>query len=231
MPRSASLAAVAALLTAATAAGPAGGADVAAIWGFDWRPRDRAESAREVARFRVEAQPVAGAPIRRPEGEFGAARRSGISYHKGVDYLAPPGTPVRAAAAGFICYNEMNGGPDSGYGYTVLIDHANNFYTLYAHLDGPSPLPVGRRVAAGERFAAVGRSGNAMRIPKEFQYQLHFEILHAPSGLIDLGGLRIIGLFSPHLITTLRQLGEAVYGSYLGGVLNPEEFGGDRCAP
>jgi len=148
-----------------------------------------------------------------------------------VDYLAPPGTPVRAAAAGFICYNEMNGGPDSGYGYTVLIDHANNFYTLYAHLDGPSPLPVGRRVAAGERFAAVGRSGNAMRIPKEFQYQLHFEILHAPSGLIDLGGLRIIGLFSPHLITTLRQLGEAVYGSYLGGVLNPEEFGGDRCAP
>ena len=43
MPRSASLAAVAALLTAATAAGPAGGADVAAIWGFDWRPRDRAE--------------------------------------------------------------------------------------------------------------------------------------------------------------------------------------------
>lgn len=201
--------------------------DVAGIWGFDWTPRPRDKSARETAAFRVEADPVPGARIRRPEGEFGSVRRSGISYHKGVDFIAPPRTPVRAAAAGFICYNEMNGGPDTGYGYTVLIDHADNFYTLYAHLNEPSPLPIGRWVKAGERIARVGRSGNAMKIPKEFQYQLHFEILHAPSGLMDLGGLRVIDLFSSQCLTTLRQIGEAVYGAYGGGVQNPEEFRGE----
>lgn len=216
---------------AALAAGVPGAQSAAArICGFDWRPRSRAEAAREVAGFRVGEGPVPGAKIRRPEGEFGSVRRSGISYHKGVDFLAPPGTPVRAVAAGFICYNEMNGGPDSGYGHTVLVDHADNFYTLYAHLDGPSPLPVGRWVEAGEQIARVGRSGNAVRVPKEYQYQLHFEILHAPSGLIDFGGVRVVGLFSPHWITMLRQIGEAVYGAYRGGVVNPEEFGGAPCA-
>lgn len=205
--------------------------DVARIWEFDWTTRPRAGSARETAGFRVEADPVPGAQIRRPEGEFGAVRRSGISYHKGIDFIAPPRMPVRAAAAGFICYNEINGGPDTGYGYTVLIDHADNFYTLYAHLNEPSSLPVGRWVAAGEQIARVGRSGNAMRVPKEFQYQLHFEILHAPSGLMDLGGLRVIDLFSPQCLTMLRQIGEAVYGPYRGGVLNPEDFRGNRCAP
>ena len=221
----------AAILIAATLLAGAAGRRPAVerIWAFDWTPRARAEAARETAGFRIEAEPVPGAQIRRPEGEFGSIRRNGISYHKGVDFVAPPGTPVRAAAAGFICYNEMNGGPDSGYGYTVLIDHADNFYTLYAHLNEPSPLPNGRWVGAGERIARVGRSGNAMKVPKEFQYQLHFEILHAPSGLMDLGGLRVVDLFSPHGLTTLRQIGEAVHGIYRGGVLNPEDFGRDRC--
>jgi murein DD-endopeptidase MepM/ murein hydrolase activator NlpD len=119
----------------------------------------------------------------------------------------------------------MNGGPDWGYGYTVVIDHGNNFYTLYAHLKDESPFSVGDWVDAGERIGRVGRSGNARRVPKEFQYQLHFEIIHAPSGLMDLGGLQITGLLSPRRITTLREIGEAVYGVYWGGVLNPEEFG------
>jgi murein DD-endopeptidase MepM/ murein hydrolase activator NlpD len=131
---------------------------------------------------------------------------------------------VRAASSGFICYNELNGGREWGYGYTVIIDHANNFYSLYAHLDGPSPLPVGSWVEAGRPIGRVGRSGNAMRVPKEFQYQLHFEILHAPSGLMDLGGVRLTEILSDQRITTLREIGESVYGPYWGGVVNPEEF-------
>ncbi|MEJ2744559.1 MAG: M23 family metallopeptidase, partial [bacterium] len=93
------------------------------IWSFDWRQRTPAEAAREAKGFRVAALPVHGSFIRRNEGEFGAIRRRGISYHKGVDFIANPGTPVRAAASGFICYDEMNGGPDRGYGYTVIMDH------------------------------------------------------------------------------------------------------------
>lgn len=200
------------------------------IWAFDWRPRDSAEAAREARGFRLAAEPVRGGAIRRGEGEFGAVRRSGISYHKGIDFIAPPGTAVRAAAAGVICYNEMNGGADWGYGYTVIIDHLNNFSTLYAHLKKESPRAVGEWVESGQRIGTVGRSGNAMRVPKEFQYQLHFEIIHAPSGLVNLGGLRIAALLSPQGITVLREIGEAVYGAYWGGVLNPEESGTFTCA-
>ncbi|MGD8353827.1 MAG: M23 family metallopeptidase, partial [Pseudomonadota bacterium] len=150
--------------------------------------------------------------------------------HKGVDFIANPGTPVRAAASGFICYDEMNGGPDRGYGYTVIMDHGNNFYTLYAHLKGESPRAIGEWVEAGQRIGSVGRSGNAMRVAKEYQYQLHFEIIHSPSGLMDLGGLRFAAQISPRTITTLREIGEAVYGIYWGGVLNPVEFGSFPCA-
>lgn len=200
------------------------------IWAFDWRQRTTAEAAGEVKGFRVAALPVRGGVLRRNEGEFGAVRNSGIGYHKGVDFIAPPGTPVRAAGGGFICYNEMNGGPDWGYGYTVIMDHGNDFYTLYAHLRKESPRAIGEWVEGGERIGAVGRSGNAMRVPKEFQYQLHFEIIHAPSGLMSLGRLRIAALISPHSITTLREIGEAVYGVYWGGVLNPVEFGKFPCA-
>lgn len=195
------------------------------IWSFGWRPKSRSEAIREVEGFHLKARPVVGGRIRRPEGEFGAVRKGGNSYHKGIDFLAPAGTPVRAAYSGFICYNGMNGGPDRGYGYTVIIDHGNNFYTLYAHLQGKSSLSQGEWVEAGEQIARVGRSGNARRLPKEFQYQLHFETIHAPSGLMDLGGLRITALFNPRRITKLREVGEAAYGIYWGGVLNPEEFG------
>ncbi|MCX6357875.1 MAG: M23 family metallopeptidase [Candidatus Aureabacteria bacterium] len=194
------------------------------IWSFNWLARSAEESSREAKEFRLGSLPVRGGTIRRPEGEFGAERKNAISYHKGIDFAAPAGTPVRAAADGFICYNEMNGGTDWGYGYTVLIDHGNNFYTLYAHLQNESSLAPGQWVQAGQRIAGVGRSGNAMRIPKEFQYQLHFEIIHAPSGLVDLGGIRITGLLSPQALILLREVGETVYGPYWGGVLNPEEF-------
>ncbi|MCX6353607.1 MAG: M23 family metallopeptidase [Candidatus Aureabacteria bacterium] len=194
------------------------------VWSFDWRVRTPAEAERDVKGFRIEVLPVPEAAIRRPEGEFGAERRSGISYHKGIDFIEPADTPVCAIADGFICYNELNGGLDSGYGYTVLIDHGNNFYTLYAHLKKESHLPIGTWIKAGQRIARVGRSGNAIRVPKEFQYQLHFEIIHAPSGLVNLGGLKITLMLSPHSLTTLREIGEAVYGPFWGGVLNPEEF-------
>ena len=203
--------------------GPAG-----RIWSFDWRPRSAARSAREARSFSLERPPVPGAEIRRPEGEFGALRRNGRSYHKGVDFLAPRGTVVVAPRDGFVCYNELNGRLDQGYGYTLLIDHADNFYTLYAHLDGPSPLRPGQWVRAGRPIGRVGHSGNASRLPKRFQNQLHFEIIHAPSGLMDLGGVRITGMLSEQRITTLRRIGEAVYGIYWGGVVNPEEFGSGK---
>jgi hypothetical protein len=41
---------------------------------------------------------------------------------------------------------------------------------------------------------------------------------------MDLGGVRLTEILSDQRITTLREIGESVYGPYWGGVVNPEEF-------
>ncbi len=76
--------------------------------------------------------------------------------HQGVDYAAPAGTPVVAAADGVV----VRAGWDGGYGQAVRLRHANGFTTLYGHL---SRIDVrnGQRVAQGMRIGAVGMTGLA----------------------------------------------------------------------
>lgn len=76
--------------------------------------------------------------------------------HLGVDYAAPAGTAVSAAASGTVVLAGWLG----GYGRTVRIRHANGYETLYGHL---SRLDVraGQRVQQGDRIGAVGSSGLA----------------------------------------------------------------------
>ncbi len=76
--------------------------------------------------------------------------------HLGVDYAAPTGTPVHAAADGVV----VTAGWLGGYGKTVRVRHANGYETLYGHL---SRIDVvrGRRVSQGMRLGAVGATGLA----------------------------------------------------------------------
>jgi len=76
--------------------------------------------------------------------------------HLGVDYAAPTGTPVVAAADGVVAL----AGWDGGYGQAVRLRHANGFTTLYGHL---SRIDVhrGQRVAQGMCIGAVGMTGLA----------------------------------------------------------------------
>ena len=76
--------------------------------------------------------------------------------HLGVDYAAPTGTPVQAAADGTV----IAAGREGGYGKTVRLRHANGYETLYGHL---SRIDVrrGQRVAQGTRIGAVGATGLA----------------------------------------------------------------------
>jgi murein DD-endopeptidase MepM/ murein hydrolase activator NlpD len=76
--------------------------------------------------------------------------------HLGVDYAAPTGTPVSAAADGTV----TTAGWLGGYGRTVRIRHANGYETLYGHL---SRIDVrrGQRVSQGDRIGAVGATGLA----------------------------------------------------------------------
>ncbi|MDR1349451.1 MAG: M23 family metallopeptidase [Zoogloeaceae bacterium] len=76
--------------------------------------------------------------------------------HKGVDYGAPIGTPVRATSNGVVQFV----GPRGGYGNFVLLSHAGNYQTVYAHLSRfAQGLKKGDRVSQGDTIAYTGNTG------------------------------------------------------------------------
>jgi len=76
--------------------------------------------------------------------------------HKGVDYAAPLGTPVRATAAGTVLFI----GEQNGYGNVIHLQHQGMFSTLYAHLSRFAPqLKQGARISQGDVIGYVGQTG------------------------------------------------------------------------
>ena len=88
--------------------------------------------------------------------------------HKGTDYAAAPGTPVRAIGDGVV----LRAGWGNGYGNLLEIRHRNGFVTRYGHLRGfASGIHAGSRVSIGQTVAYVGSTGLATGP------HLHFEVL------------------------------------------------------
>lgn len=88
--------------------------------------------------------------------------------HKGVDYAAPTGTPVRATASGRILAIGWNG----GYGKRIVIRHNATYSTIYAHLSRfRADLRVGSFVDQGQTIGFVGATGlaNGPHLHYEFQ--------------------------------------------------------------
>jgi len=77
-------------------------------------------------------------------------------FHRGVDILAPTGTPVRAPADGVV----IKAGRDSGYGNTLIISHGDGIVTRYGHLSAFKARP-GQKVQRGDVVALVGNTGRS----------------------------------------------------------------------
>lgn len=77
-------------------------------------------------------------------------------YHSGLDIGVDYGTPVKAAAAGAVCYS----GWISGYGNTIIINHGGGITTLYAHNDALRAAE-GQQVGQGQIIALAGSTGNS----------------------------------------------------------------------
>ncbi|WP_242468305.1 M23 family metallopeptidase [Burkholderia plantarii] len=112
--------------------------------------------------------PVVATRISSPFGE----RIHPISHlhlmHTGVDFAAPRGTRVNAAADGVVSFVGID---PHGYGRYVVVEHPDHDSTLYAHLSAFAPgLEEGMRVAQGQRLGAVGMTGAATGP------HLHFEV-------------------------------------------------------
>jgi murein DD-endopeptidase MepM/ murein hydrolase activator NlpD len=92
-----------------------------------------------------------------------------IRAHRGVDYAAPTGTPIRAAGDGRVKFRGVKG----GYGNVVEIEHSGKVVTLYGHVSRfAKGLQVGQRVKQGEVIAYVGKSGLATGPHLHFEYRV-----------------------------------------------------------
>ena len=93
-----------------------------------------------------------------------------IRAHRGVDYAAPKGTPIKASGDGKVIFR----GTKSGYGKTVILQHGGNITTLYAHMSNyVAKVGVGTRVRQGQTIGYVGMTGLATANHLHYEYRLN----------------------------------------------------------
>ena len=93
-----------------------------------------------------------------------------IRAHKGVDYGAGTGTPIKATGDGKISFY----GTKNGYGRVAMINHGAGVETLYGHLSRFRPgLSAGSRVRQGQVIGYVGMSGLATAPHLHYEFRIN----------------------------------------------------------
>ncbi len=110
----------------------------------------------------------------RISSHFTSARRHPILHkirsHKGVDYAAPTGTPVKSSGDGRISFMGTKG----GYGKSIEITHGQKYSTFYAHLSRfNSKLKNGSFVKQGQIVGYVGKSGLATGPHLHYEFRIN----------------------------------------------------------
>jgi murein DD-endopeptidase MepM/ murein hydrolase activator NlpD len=128
--------------------------------------------------FTADGRSVRKAFIRAPlnftrvSSNFNPSRRhpvlNTIRAHRGVDYAAPSGTPIRAAGDGKVLFRGVQG----GYGNTIILQHGGNITTLYGHMSRFGSAREGARVGQGDVIGYVGKSGLATGPHLHYEYRV-----------------------------------------------------------
>ncbi|MBS0288476.1 MAG: peptidoglycan DD-metalloendopeptidase family protein [Proteobacteria bacterium] len=92
-----------------------------------------------------------------------------IRAHKGVDYAAPTGTPVKAAGAGKVVFVGKKG----GYGNAIILQHGSKYTTLYGHLSRFGKIKNGSAVRQGQIIGYVGSTGLASGPHLHFEFRVN----------------------------------------------------------
>jgi murein DD-endopeptidase MepM/ murein hydrolase activator NlpD len=132
----------------------------------------------EAGYYNAEGESMRKAFLRSPidvfriSSNFNPSRRhpilNTIRAHKGTDYAAPRGTPIRATSNGQVTRASRNG----SFGNLVIVKHAGGFETKYAHLSKyANGVKKGKRVRQGDIIGYVGTTGSATGP------HLHYEFL------------------------------------------------------
>ncbi|BBP61879.1 peptidoglycan DD-metalloendopeptidase family protein [Pseudomonas sp. St316] len=110
----------------------------------------------------------------RISSKFSAGRKhpilNKIRAHKGVDYAAPRGTPIKAAGDGKV----LLAGRRGGYGNTVIIQHGNTYRTLYGHMQGfAKGVKTGGTVKQGQVIGYIGTTGLSTGPHLHYEFQVN----------------------------------------------------------
>lgn len=93
-----------------------------------------------------------------------------IRAHKGVDYAAPRGTPIKAAGDGKV----ILAGRKGGYGNTIVLQHGSRYRTLYAHMQGfAKGVRTGGSVKQGQIIGYIGTTGLSTGPHLHYEFQVN----------------------------------------------------------
>ncbi len=93
-----------------------------------------------------------------------------VRAHRGVDYAAPRGTPIKAAGDGKVIFR----GTKTGYGKVVILQHGGNITTLYGHMSAfNAKARLGTRVRQGQTIGYVGMTGYATGPHLHYEFRLN----------------------------------------------------------
>ncbi len=99
-----------------------------------------------------------------------------IRAHRGVDYAAPTGTPIKATGDGIVALAGYKG----GYGKVVILRHGEKYSTLYGHMSKfAKGISSGQRVKQGQTIGYVGMTGLATGPHLHYEFRIN-DIHHNP---------------------------------------------------
>ena len=93
-----------------------------------------------------------------------------IRAHKGTDYAADRGTPIKSTGDGKVIFAGRKG----GYGKVVIIQHGQGISTLYAHMKRYARgIRTGKRVSQGQAIGYVGSTGMATGPHLHYEFRVN----------------------------------------------------------
>jgi len=93
-----------------------------------------------------------------------------IRAHKGVDYAASRGTPIKSVGNGKVIFKGRKG----GYGRVIILQHGSKYTTLYAHMNSYNKkIRKGSRVKQGQTIGYIGSSGLATGPHLHYEFRLN----------------------------------------------------------
>ena len=96
-----------------------------------------------------------------------------IRAHKGTDYAASTGTPIRSTGDGKV----ILAGRKGGYGNCVIIQHGQGYETLYGHMNNfAKGINTGTRVSQGQVIGYVGQTGLATGPHLHYEFHVNGEV-------------------------------------------------------